>query len=72
MDTTTKIFIKRIQTDEEFRTEFIDTLMFWKKNYGIVERNRMHYIVFTPMWKQLWHKIIGKKPYERADYKPTI
>ena len=72
MYTTTKIFIKRMQTDEEFKTEFIDTLMFWKNNYGIVERNRIHYIMFTPIWKQFWHKIRGKKPYEKADYKPTI
>ena len=72
MDRTTKLFIEKIQTDEEFRTEFIDTLVFWKKNYGRVERNRIHYIVFTPIWKQLWHKITRKKPYEKADYKPTI
>lgn len=72
MDTETKIFLEKIKTDIEFRNEFINMLNYWHLHYGRVERNRIHYIMFTPIWKQFWHKIRGKKPYENLNYESIV
>lgn len=71
MDKTPKTFIELIQTEEDLNS-FADKILFCTERYRRIERNRMHYIVFTPIWKQLWHKITRKKPYEDLGYKPKL
>lgn len=69
MDSQPKRFV--IETEEEFNA-FADAILFCTKRYKRIERNRMHYIVFTPLWKQLWHRIRGIKPYEDLNYEPKL
>lgn len=72
METQTKRFIEQIQTEVEFNVEFTDAILFCTKRYRRIERNRTHYILFTPIWKQIWHRIRGIKPYEDLNYEPKL
>jgi len=43
----------------------------WRK-YNRLKRNKAMYIVFTPRYIRLWHRITGKKPYLDFNYEPKI
>ena len=76
MNIKTKCFTERIKTDEKFRKDFIIEIAtvihqcMSEKNDE--QRRYAHYVIFTPLWKQISNKIRGKKPYENPHYKPTI
>lgn len=67
-----EIFLHLLKTDEQFQNEIVKatrTFMFEKIDE---DRRYAHYVIFTPILKQLWNKIRGKKPYKNPHYKPTI
>jgi hypothetical protein len=43
----------------------------WRK-YNRLKINRIMYIVYTPRYVRLWHRITGKKPYLDFNYQPKI
>jgi hypothetical protein len=70
-----KRLLQKLQTDEKFQKDFVKGMSIIIKDR--IERDEWehkryaHYVFFTPLWKQLWHKVIGVKPYKQHDYMPT-
>lgn len=60
--------LTKILLSEEFIKEFISAINKCER----IKHNKMIYQLFTPLYIQLWHKAIGKKPYLDFNYKPKL
>lgn len=71
-----KRLLQKLQTDEKFQKDLVIGISIIIKdrieNRIEEDKRYAYYVIFTPLWKQLWHKIIGMKPYKQHCYKPTF
>lgn len=67
-----EILLNRLKTDEEFQKDIIKAMAIYMSEKIDEDRRYAYYVIFTPIWKQLWHKILGKKPYQNKNYKPNL
>lgn len=65
-------FLQKLQTDEKFAKDFIKGISVIIKDKIEEDKRYAYYVIFTPIWKQIWHKIRGIKPYKNHFYKPTL
>jgi hypothetical protein len=64
--------LQKLQIDEKFAKDFIKGISVIIKDRIEEDKRYAYYLIFTPLWKQIWHKIRGIKPYKQYNYKPTI
>lgn len=67
-----EILLNRLKTDEQFQKDLIKAMATYMSEKIDEDRRYAYYVIFTPVWKQLWHKMIGEKPYQNKNYKPNL
>jgi hypothetical protein len=67
-----KRLLQKLKTDEKFQKDLVIGISIIINDRIEEDKRYAYYVIFTPLWKQLWHKITGTKPYKQHCYKPTF
>ncbi len=63
---------ENIDYESIFSKENADKLISAINDCRRIERNKMMYYVFTPIYIKIWHRMRNKKPYINLSYEPKF